>query len=258
MSIKKKSILITGASSGIGEATAYKAAQEGANLILCARNKQKLKAIKQKITHEYGVAVTTIKLDVRDKKSVAKLASKIAELGLSVDILINNAGLALGLEPIDQGDYENWEGMIDTNVKGLLYVTKEILPFLKQSDCGHIVNIGSLASYQVYPGGNVYNATKFAVKALSDAMSVDLVNENIKVSCVSPGAVNTNFASVRFKGDQDRADKVYEGYTPLVADDVADVIIYTLNAPRHVNIAHTLMLPMAQRNNYIVNRNGVQ
>ncbi len=252
--IQGKRILITGASAGIGKACAEKFAASGASLILAARRFDRLEDIRQELSERFRVAVDVFPLDVRDRKAVETFSDQLKNQDLIPDILINNAGLASGLDPLQLGNFEDWDRMIDTNIKGLLNVSRFIIPHLVEAGGGHVVNVGSLAGYQVYPGGNVYNATKFAVRALSEGMNIDLTGTSIRVSMVCPGAANTEFSEVRFHGDREAADKVYEGFMPLSAEDVADAIFFIINAPAHVNIQNILLTPTAQRNVYCVDR----
>ncbi|MDR1285887.1 MAG: SDR family NAD(P)-dependent oxidoreductase [Campylobacteraceae bacterium] len=249
--IKGKRALITGASAGIGEASAKVLASNGCDLILTARREEKLEILARKLREKYNVKVDIYPLDVRINESVEQLLENIKAAKTVPDFLINNAGLALGLEGVQEGFIYKWDAMIDTNLKGLLYVTRAFLPLMIKKGEGHIINIGSTAGWQTYPGGNVYNATKFGVRALSDAMSLDLVDTDIKVSCVAPGNCETDFSLVRFEGDKDKADTVYSKYKTLEAKDVADVILYILNTPSHVNIPYLRIMPKAQRNVYI-------
>ncbi len=251
--LKNKTALITGATSGIGKACAMQLAKMGSNLILTGRRKKKLKKLKKEWLSSYKIKINIFSLDVTNQKDVEKKLSHLI-VKQNIDILINNAGLALGIEKIDDGILSNWENMIDTNIKGLLYVSRIIIPQMRKNNKGHIINLGSIAGITNYPGGNVYSATKSAVHSLSDSMNVDLVGTNIRVSNIAPGAVKTEFSDVRFNGDKDKVDAVYEGYTPLSAYDIADLIIYILNAPKHVNIQHALIMPTAQRNPYILHR----
>lgn len=253
--IKGKWALITGASSGIGEAVAKKLASEGCNLILCARKKEKLEILKKDFIKNYGIKVEVFSVDVRLLVSVNIFTKNVRNLGITPHFLINNAGLAKGLEPVQNGIIDNWEAMIDTNLKGLLYITKSFLSEMIKQGSGHIVNIGSTAGWQTYPGGNVYNATKFGVRALSDAMSLDLVNTDIKVSCVAPGSCETNFTKVRFNGDENKSHELYSSYKSLEAKDVADMIFYILNAPEHVNIPYVRIMAKDQRNSYVIRKN---
>ena len=250
--LKGKTALVTGATSGIGEAVAKMLAQMGVDVILSARNEVKLKELQHKLQRDYN-SIAILPLDVRDKKRTLDAIEDLLQTK-EIDILINSAGLASGLDLFDEADIEDFEEMIDTNIKGLLYVTRAILPQMRKRDKGHIVNLGSIAGVMAYPKGNVYCATKAAVGMLTDTLNVDLVDTNIRVSCVEPGAVETNFSNVRFKGDEKKAKKVYEGYKPLSAEDIAYLIIYILNVPDHVNIQHALIMPTAQRNPYILKK----
>ena len=251
-----RTVFITGASSGIGAACANTLAKEGNyRLLLCARRKQKLQdvvaAIKRTSPH---VEIYAFQLDVRDKNAVFAAMDNLPEEWQSIDILINNAGLSQGLDPIQDADTDDWDRMIDTNVKGFLYVSKAVIPFLKKSNNAHIINLGSIAGKEVYPNGNVYCATKHAVDALNKAMRIDLLPFGIKVTAINPGMVETEFSEVRFKGDKDRADAVYNGLIPLSGDDIADTISFILSRPAHVNINDILIMPTAQANGTIVNR----
>lgn len=250
--IQRKRAFISGATSGIGEACAQRLAEAGADLILHGRNSEKLDKLKAQLSHT-GVDIVTIVFDVRERRSVTKAMEKLLQT-YDVDILINNAGLALGLDPLDSGDIEQWEEMIDANVKGLLYVTRAVMPQMRQRDKGHILNIGSIAGKMTYPGGNVYCATKAAVHALTEGMNIDAAGTAIRVGTIAPGAVDTNFSTTRFSGDDAKADAVYEGYKPLYAEDIADLVMYVLNAPIHVNIQDVLIMPTAQRNPYVLDR----
>lgn len=251
--IKSKLALITGATSGIGKACAISLATMGVNLILTGRRKDRLKEIKKELLSKYDIKINIFPLDVTDQIDVEKKLSH-SIIKQNIDILINNAGLALGIEKIDKGILENWETMIDTNIKGLLYVSRVIIPHMKKNNQGHIINLGSIAGVINYPGGNVYSATKSAVHSLSDSMNIDLLGTNIRVSNIAPGAVQTEFSDVKFKENKEKSDAVYKGYTPLDAKDIADLIVYILNAPKHVNIQHTLIMPTAQRNPYTLYR----
>jgi 3-hydroxy acid dehydrogenase/malonic semialdehyde reductase len=244
--IQGKTVIITGATAGIGKSCARLFAERGANLILLARRKERLNNLCEELSG-MGIEVTTRVHDVRDRSLADELAKDLQERGIVPDILINNAGLGRGLGTIQDGNIEDWEEMIDTNIKGLLYITRAILPMMVEQDHGHIINIGSIAGRWVYPSGNVYNATKFAVYALNEAMSVDLLGTNVRVSSVDPGAVETEFSLVRFRGDEERAKKTYTGYTPLTPDDVADSVCYVANTPPHVNILQLVIMPTDQR-----------
>jgi serine 3-dehydrogenase len=252
--IAGKLALITGASSGIGLAIARRFASEGCHLILWARRLDRLEKLAADLTKAHGVKVSVASVDVRDRAEVNRAAESLAQGDTVPDILVNNAGLAAGMSKIQEGDPSDWDLMIDTNVKGLLNVTRGVLPLMVKRNRGHVVNLGSTAGRQVYPSGNVYNASKFAVTALNEAMSVDLAGTGIKVSIVDPGYVMTEFAMVRFKGDAQRAAQTYTGFTPLSPDDVADAVAYIVNLPEHVNILDLRLLPAAQRNQYVIDR----
>ncbi len=253
--IKNKTALITGATSGIGEQIAKDLAKMKANLILVGRNEKKLKKLKKRLKKESKRKVSIYAVDVTDRKSVTNTIETILDKQI-VDILVNSAGLALGIEGIDQGDYDNWDRMVDTNIKGLLYVSKPIIAQMRDLPTAHIVNIGSVAGKTAYPGGNVYCATKAAVHSLGEAMNADLISTNIKVSTIAPGAVDTNFSNVRFKGDDKKAEAVYKGYTPLYAKDISAAVICMLNTPPHVNIQYMDIMPTAQRNPYLLHRDS--
>jgi len=238
--------LITGASSGIGEATALTLANHGFNTILVGRRTDRLEALKVSIEQNFPVQAYVATVDVRDKQAVQDMVNALPAAWSSVQILINNAGLAWGLSAIDQGQLEHWDTMIDTNIKGLLYVTKFVTPLLVKNGNGHIVNIGSIAGKEVYANGNVYCATKHAVDALSRRMRIDLSHYPIKVSAIHPGAVETEFSLVRFDGDAERAANVYKGFENLVAQDIADAIWFMLSRPKNVNINEMTIMPTAQ------------
>lgn len=249
-----KTVFITGASSGIGYACAEVFAKEKYNLLLASRRVDRLHAMATDLQNKYGVKIHTVGLDVRDKSLVNKMWEELPAQWKNVDILINNAGLSQGLDPIHQGNTEDWDKMIDTNVKGLLYVTRLVSAVMQERKSGHIINIGSIAGKEVYPNGNVYCASKHAVDALTKAMRIDLLPYNIKVSSVDPGAVETEFSIVRFKGDQERAKKVYEGFTPLMAEDVAETIWFVASRPPHVNVNDLLLMPTAQASGTIFHK----
>ena len=242
--IKNKTALITGATSGIGEACAKSLAKLEVNLILTARDAQHLENLKNELKHHN---IKTLSLDVRNKDEVEKKLSNF-----DIDILINNAGLALGLEPFYEGDFTKWDEMIDTNIKGLLYVSRVVVPKMKNKDTAHIVNIGSVAGKTAYPNGAVYCATKAAVHSLGESINADLYGTNVKMTTIAPGAVKTNFSNIRFNGNTKKAEAVYEGYEPLVAQDIANTIICALNTPKHVNIQYIDIMPTAQRNPYLL------
>ena len=242
----KKIALITGATAGFGHAIAEKLSKEGYNLIITGRRKERLDDIKVQLEAESGIKVLALCFDVRRYDEVEKNLGNLPEEWKNVDILINNAGLAVGLSPIHEGNVDDWERMIDTNVKGLLYVTRTIAPGMVARKSGHIINLGSIAGREVYANGNVYCATKHAVRALSQAMRADMIQYGIKVTLIAPGFAETEFSLVRFKGDKERADKVYDGFDPLVAADIADAIHYAITAPDHVDIQDMLIMPKAQ------------
>ena len=246
-----KIVCITGASSGFGEATARRFAAAGYDLIITGRRTDKLEKLQQELEKPGIVKVFVITLDVRDRDAVAKAFDALPENWKAIGILVNNAGLAAGRETFDTASLDDWDNMIDTNVKGLLYVTRAVLPFMIPKKSGHIINIGSIAGKQVYPKGNVYCATKFAVGALSQSMRIDLAPHRIKVTVVEPGAAETEFSLVRLKQDSAEAKKVYEGYKPLVAEDIAEIIFYVASMPGHVCINELEVTPLAQANAYI-------
>ena len=247
-----KTIFITGATSGIGLAIAKKMANSQNQLILCGRRQKKLDEISKKLSAITNVL--TLCFDISEKKEVTKLLENLPKEYNSIDILINNAGNAHGLDKIQDGSLDDWDNMVDSNIKGLLYVSRVIIPKMIKKGSGHIINIGSLAGREVYEKGNIYCATKHAVNAISKAMRIDLNKTGIKVSEVNPGLVETDFSSVRFKGDSDRAEKVYQGYKALQADDIADIIEFVINRPSHVNIADILVLPQAQATSSIIEK----
>jgi len=242
-----KRVLITGASAGIGEACARHFAAHGCHLLLSARRIDRVKALAEELAAEHGIDARAHVLDVTDRGSVKRYIDEVVADGLVPDILINNAGKAKGLDKLQEGSLDHWDEMIDTNVKGLLYVTRAVLPHMVERNSGHVINIGSIAGRWVYPKGAVYNATKFAVKALSEAMNIDLLGTKIRVSSVDPGLTETEFSEVRFDGDAKRAESVYSDTIPLTADDVADACVYVANAPEHVDIFNLVMMPTVQR-----------
>ena len=247
-----KTILITGATSGIGLAAAKKLANEKNQLILCGRRQHKLDVISKELSK--SAKILSLCFDVSDKNEVNKLLSDLPKEFSSIDILINNAGNAHGLDTIQDGSLDDWDNMFDSNVKGLLYVSRVLMPKMIEKQNGHIINIGSLAGREVYEKGNIYCATKHAVNAISKAMRIDLNKTGIKVSEINPGLVETDFSNVRFKGDSDRAEKVYQGYKALEAKDIADIIEFVISRPSHVNIADILVLPQAQATSSIINK----
>ncbi|MBR5036130.1 MAG: SDR family NAD(P)-dependent oxidoreductase [Prevotella sp.] len=246
----KRTVLITGATSGIGEACARRFASGGYDLVLTGRNEEKLNGLREEL-EKTGVQVKTLVFDVRDRE-----AAEAAVEGLNPDVLINNAGLALGLEKEYQGSYDDWDKMIDTNIKGLLTMTRLVVPRMVERGSGHIINIGSVAGDAAYANGNVYCATKAAVKALSDGLRIDLADTPLRVTNVKPGLVETNFSVTRFHGDKQRADNVYYGIKPLTGDDIADVCFYAAEAPAHVQIAEVLVLATHQANGTVIHREG--
>ena len=252
--ITGKLALVTGASSGIGQSCARRFAAAGTHLVLWARRLDRLEALAASLRAAHGVTVRVAALDVRDRAAVERAAAALLQAGPVPDILLNNAGLAAGLDKLHEGDPDDWDRMIDTNLKGLLYVSRAIIPAMVSAGRGHIVNIGSTAGHQVYPAGNVYNASKFGVKALTEAMNVDLVGTPLRVSSVDPGHVRTEFANVRFHGDTEREANLYRGFRPLSPDDVADVVMYVVGLPEHVNILDVVVLPTAQRSVHTIHR----
>jgi len=252
--LRNARVLISGASSGIGQACARAFAAEGCALLLAARRAPRIEALAAELRKAHDVEVLTHALDVRDRNAVEGWSTALAEAGQIPDVLVNNAGLSRGLDLFHEASVEGWEEMIDTNVKGLLYMSRAILPHMVSRGTGHVIHIGSVAGDTVYPKGHVYNATKFAVRALTEGMNLDLVGTRIRISSVDPGLVETEFSEVRFGGDADRARTVYEGYTPLSPDDVAEVVRYVASAPPHVNLFRTVMYPTDQRNPYVLHR----
>ena len=247
----KKTALITGATSGIGEATAYEFAKQGINLVLCGRRLERLNTIQK--TLERLTDVYILNFDVRNKKEAFKAIESLPDKFKNIDILINNAGNAHGLDPINEGSIDDWDAMMDINVKGLLYVSKAIIPQMTDQKSGHIINIGSSAGKEVYPKGNVYCASKHAVLAITEGMRIDLNPYGIKVGAINPGLVETEFSQVRFKGDK-MADSVYKGFKALQAKDIAEVIYFVVSRPAHVNIADVLMFCTAQANSTLVKK----
>ncbi len=249
----KKIVLITGATSGIGLACARKFAENGDKLILTGRNERRLADIRKELT-EKGTEVLTLAFDVRDREEAARMISALPVEWQQIDVLVNNAGLALGLEPEYEGNLDEWETMIDTNIKGLLTMTRLIVPGMVERNRGHVINVGSVAGDAAYAGGNVYCATKAAVKALTDGLRIDVANTAIRVTNLKPGLVETNFSNIRFHGDNDRAANVYKGIEPLTGDDIADVAVYAANAPAHVQIAEVLILATHQASGSVIVR----
>ncbi|MCC5667146.1 SDR family oxidoreductase [Nostoc sp. CHAB 5784] len=253
-SLENQIILITGASSGIGTACARIFAGAGAKLILAARRLERLQQLADALIKEFGIEIHLLQLDVRDRNAVEFAISTLPSAWSNIDILINNAGLSRGLDKLHEGSFQDWEDMIDTNVKGLLYVSRYVVPGMVSRDRGHVVNLGSIAGHQTYPGGNVYCATKAAVRAISEGLKQDLLGTRVRVTSVDPGMVETEFSNVRFHGDAERANKVYQGVTPLTADDVADVIFFCVTRSPHVNINEVVLMPVDQASATLVNR----
>lgn len=254
ITLEGKTVLITGASSGIGKACAEKFAELNAKLILTARRKERIDILAEELIQKYKVEIISSKLDVRNFNEVKSFYESLPDEWKTIDILVNNAGLARGLDKFYEGKTEDWDEMIDTNIKGLLYVSRVIVPQMVERQTGHIINIGSTAGHEPYPMGNVYVATKFAVKALSQSFRIDVLEKGIKVTSVDPGMVETEFSKVRFRGDDERAKKVYDGLQPLTPQDVADAVIYAATRPKHVNINQIILTPLAQASSNFVHR----
>ena len=252
--MEKRIALITGATSGIGEATAQLLAKNNFKLILCGRREDRLAKLSKELSSL--TEVTTLNFDIRQQDAVVKAIKSLPDAWNKVDVLVNNAGNAHGLSPIQTGDSEDWDKMIDINVKGLLYVSKEIMNGMIERKSGHIINIGSIAGKEVYPNGNVYCASKFAVDAITKGMRFDLNPHGIKVTSINPGLVETEFSLVRFKGDEERAKNTYKGLQPLVAGDIADLILFAITRPAHVVVADMLVLPVAQASAAVVKRDN--
>jgi len=248
--LKNKTVLITGASSGIGEACARRFAQAGCRLILAARREERLK----KIADQLKVETHLLLLDVRDRYAVEAAINELPKEWQKIDLLLNNAGLSRGLDKIQDGNPDGWDEMIDTNVKGLLYVSRAVLPLMLKRNSGHVINIGSIAGHEVYPKGNVYCASKHAVDAITKGMRMDLVGTGVRVTTIDPGLVETEFSEVRFYGDKERAKKVYQGYQPLTGEDIADAVLWSATRPAHVQIAELIILPKAQASAMVVER----
>jgi NADP-dependent 3-hydroxy acid dehydrogenase YdfG len=253
VSVKDCNVLITGASSGIGAACAKVFAQAGAKLILAARRQERLHQLADELSFFAG-SIHLLQLDVCDRSSVEFALSNLPAPWSSIDILINNAGLSRGLDKLYEASFQDWEEMIDTNVKGLLYLTRFVVPGMISRGQGHVVNLGSIAGHQTYPGGNVYCATKAAVRVISEGLKQDLLGTPVRVSSVDPGLVETEFSDVRFRGDTERAKRVYQGLTPLTPADVADVVFFCVTRPPHVNISEVLLMPTDQAGSMLFNR----
>ena len=253
--LKNKTVFVTGASSGFGKEIAAAFAKKGSRLIIAARRAQRIKETAAELKKSYGIEVLAMTLDVRKKSDVAKAVKSLPVKWRDIDILVNNAGLSRGLDKLQEGSIQDWDEMIDTNVKGLLYVTRSVLPNMVKRNSSHIINIGSIAGHEVYPKGNVYCATKHAVAAINQGMRMDLNGTGIRVGAIHPGMVETEFSEVRFKGDSERASQVYKGFKPLQPEDIADIIHFVISRPYHVNIADLVVMSVDQASSTIVNKN---
>ena len=247
-----KTALVTGASSGIGKATAIALADAGYRVVICGRRMEALQELKDQLQAKTDVHI--LQFDVRDREKVKEAIESLPQEFQTIEVLVNNAGNAHGLDPIQSGNIDDWDAMIDINVKGLLYVSRAIIPKMIKRKSGHIINVGSLAGKEVYPNGNVYSASKHAVDAINKGMRIDLNRTGIRVGAINPGLVETNFSEVRFKGNSERANNVYQGYQALKPRDIADIIVFMVTRPSHVNIADLLVLPTAQASSTIVNK----
>ena len=256
VSLKDKIVFITGASSGIGAASARQFAAAGAKLLLCARRMDRLTALAADLKAVYDTISHVFTLDVRLRKDVVAAIDALPDPWKSISVLLNNAGLARGFDNLHEGNMDDWDEMIDTNMKGLLYISRAVIPFMVQRAEGHIINLGSIAGHLIYPKGNVYCATKFAVGALTQALRLDLNGTGIRVSSIDPGMVETEFSLVRFHGDKERADKTYQAIDPLTPDDIAETIVYCATRPQHVNIQEVIIMPTAQASPYVLHRKG--
>ncbi|MBZ0180979.1 MAG: SDR family NAD(P)-dependent oxidoreductase [Melioribacteraceae bacterium] len=252
--LKGKIAFITGASAGIGKSTAVKFAEEGADLIISARRIEKINELADELQNKFKIKVHAVKLDVRNKEEVKSVVASLPEEWKEIDILVNNAGLSRGVNKLHEEDYEGIDEMIDTNVKGALNIIREVVPLMVKREKGHIINLGSTAGHEAYSGGGVYCATKHAINAITKSLRLDLLGKNIKVSSVDPGMVETDFSKVRFYGDEERAKKVYQGITPLYADDIAETILYMATRSANVNLAQVIMMPVNQGNAYFFHR----
>ena len=247
-------VMVTGASSGIGRSCAVEFARAEAKLILSARRSDILEDLATQLDRDFKCETHLLPLDVRDRDAVAVAISQLPSRWQSIDVLVNNAGLSRGLDKLHEAELDDWEEMIDTNIKGLLYVSRHIVPGMVERDRGHVINIGSIAGHEAYPGGSVYCATKFAVRAISESLKKDLLGTPIRVSSVDPGLVETNFSNVRFHGDTDRAASTYRGMTPLTPDDIAEIVVFCAARPAHVNISDVLVIPTDQSAATMVHR----
>jgi serine 3-dehydrogenase len=254
ISVQDKIVLITGASSGIGESCANIFAEANAKLILAARRQEKLEKLADELTKKFDSKIYLLKLDVRDRLAVESAINSLPEPWKDIDILINNAGLSRGLDKLYVGDFNDWEEMIDTNVKGLLYMTRYVVPGMVSRNRGHIVNIGSIAGRAAYPGGNVYCASKAAVRAISEGLKEDLLGTPVRVTEIQPGLVETEFSNVRFHGDTEKAKNVYKDLTALTGDDIADLVFFCVTRSPHVNISELLVVPTDQANSFLIHR----
>ncbi len=256
--LKNKITLITGASAGIGEACAHSFAREGSHLILAARRQDKITDLANALAKEYGIRTHTLVLDVRDRLAVNSTIENLPSTWSDIDILINNAGLSRGLDKVQDAYYLDWDEMIDTNIKGLLWVSRAIMPGMVKRDGGHVINIGSIAGRQVYSGGNVYCATKYAVRAITQGMRIDLLGSKVRCSSVDPGLVESEFSEVRFRGDKEKAAPVYQNFPPLQPVDIAETVLFCATRPAHVNIHEVLVMPQDQAAVYASNPRGVE
>jgi 3-hydroxy acid dehydrogenase / malonic semialdehyde reductase len=254
LNLSNRIVMITGASSGIGEACAHSFAAAGAKLLLVARREERLETLAAELQQEFQTQCHCVALDVRNRDAVKQALVSLPAEWTGIEILVNNAGLSRGLDLFQNADLNDWDEMLDTNVKGLLYVTRTLLPGMIERGNGHIINLGSIAGHQTYPKGNVYCASKAAVRAITEGLKLDLLGTPIRVSTVDPGLVNTEFSQVRFHGDQQRADAVYAGLTPLTASDIADVVLFCATRPAHVNINEVVLMPVAQASATMVHR----
>jgi NADP-dependent 3-hydroxy acid dehydrogenase YdfG len=253
-SLKDKVVFITGASSGIGRAAAYAFAEAGAKLILAARRKNAIDETAEDLKNKFGTECYTAELDVREQKKVQEMIESLPSEWKSIEVLVNNAGLSRGLSKLHEGELRDWEEMIDTNIKGLLYVSRAVIPLMVSNKKGHVINIGSIAGHEVYPGGNVYCASKHAVDALTKGMRMDLIDTPVRVTTIDPGLVETEFSIVRFRGDEKKAKAPYKGMTPLTPEDVADAILYAATRNENVVIVEMILLPKAQASSTLVHR----
>ncbi len=252
--LQDKVVFITGASAGIGRSCATAFAKKGARMILSARRRERLEELAVELKRKPGEGILLLALDVRNQAAVERAISQLTAEWSAIEILVNNAGLSRGLDKLHEGKLEDWEEMIDANIKGLLYVSRAVIPGMLRRGQGHIINIGSISGHEVYPGGSVYCATKFAVDALSKGMRLDLSGTGLRVTQVSPGMVETEFSLVRFRGDKERAGKVYKGLTPLTPDDIADAVVYCATRPPHVNVSEIIVMPTDQASTTMVHR----